>query len=76
MNGIKVTIREERYIDFIIFSDEQNVYRYIYGDDTFHKLIGFGKGNFGKAIRGNERKKLNEIVKYVFENKLPFAIIA
>lgn len=76
MNGIKVTIRGERYIDFIIFSDEQNVYRYVSGEDTFHKLLGYGKGNFGKAIRGSERKKVNEIVKIVFENKLPFAIIA
>lgn len=75
MNAIKVTQRDTRYIDFIIASDEQNIYRYIAGDDQFHKLVGFGKGNFGKAIRGKEREKVNSIVKKVFENNLPFAVI-
>lgn len=75
MNGIKVTYRGKDYIDFIIASDEENLYRYCAGADKFHKLIGFGKNNFGKAIRGKERAKINELVKIVFENNLPFAII-
>ena len=75
MNGIKVTRRDAKYIDFIIASDEQNIYRYYAGDKQFHKLVGFGKNNFGKAIRGKEREKINTLVKTVFENNLPFAII-
>lgn len=76
MNGIKVTTREKNYIDFIISTDKQNLYRYCKGDKTFHKLFGVGRNNFGKAIRGNERKKIENLVKLVFENNLPFGFIA
>ena len=75
MNGIKVIYRGTDYIDFEIANDESNLYRYVRGEATFHKLFGLGKNNFGKAVRGNERKKINDIVKHVFENNLPFAII-
>lgn len=76
MNGIKVTVRDTNYIDFEITNDPANLYRYVHGDKTFHKLFGVGRNNFGKAVRGKEREKINEIVKIVFENNLPFAIIA
>lgn len=75
MLAIKVITRDKNYIDFEISGDRQNLYRYIKGENSFKKLFGVGKNNFGKAIRGNARNKINQLVKIVFENNLPFGMI-
>lgn len=73
---IKVTTRYPDYIDFIIGSDKQNLYRYEKATGKMRKILGVGKGNFGNAIRGIDRKKVESVAKIVFERKLPFAVIA
>lgn len=70
--AIKVEQRWENCIDFIVSADEQNLYRFENG--KMRKLFGFGKDNFGKAIRGNIRKQIEELARTAFENNLPFAV--
>lgn len=76
MNGIKVTCRDTKYkyIDFIVNSDNENIYRYEEATGKIKKLFGIGKNNFGKAIRGKARQKIEEMAKIVYKNNLPFAI--
>ena len=73
---IKVTTRYPDYIDFIIGSDKENLYRYEKATGKMRKILGVGKGNFGNAIRGIDRKKVESVAKRVYENNLPFAVIA
>lgn len=76
MDAIKVTTRDMKYgyIDFIVNSDDENLYRYEKSTGKIKKLFGFGKNNYGKAIRGKARQKIEEMAKMVYDNNLPFAI--
>lgn len=76
MEGIKVTTRDMKYgyIDFIVNSDAENLYRYEEATGKMKKLFGFGKSNYGKAIRGKARQKIEAMAKMIYENNLPFAI--
>lgn len=76
MNGIKVTMRDVKYkyIDFIVNSDTENLYRYEEHTGKMRKLFGIGNRNFGKAIRGKERQKVEAYAKFVYENNLPFVL--
>lgn len=75
---LKVTTVDKKngFIDFIVSSDEQNLYRYEKATGKMRKILGVGKGNFGNAIRGIDRKKIESVAKRVYENNLPFAVIA
>ena len=75
--GLKVEARYPNYaIDFTITNDNQNLYRYEKATGKMRKLIGYGPNNFGNAIRGIDRKKIESVAKEVFERNLSFAIIA
>ena len=76
MNGIKVTMRDMKYkyIDFTVNSDPENLYRYEEHTGKMRKLFGIGNRNFGKAIRGKERQKVEAFAKLAYENNLPFVI--
>lgn len=74
MNGIKVTYTGTDYIDFIIANDDENLYRYEKHTGKMRKLIGFGRGNFGKAIRGKQREIVEKYARYAFENNLPLVL--
>lgn len=76
MEAIKVTTRDMKYgyIDFTVNSDKENLYRYEEATGKIKKLFGVGKNNFGKAIRGKARQKIEEMAKFVYENNLPLAI--
>lgn len=76
MNAIQITYRNMtcKYIDFIVTSDPDNLYRYEEVTGKIRKILGFGRGNFGKAIRGNARQKVEEIAKIAYNNMLPFAM--
>lgn len=76
MNAIVVTDRDERYgyIDFTVSSDAENVYRYEASTGKMRKLFGFGSRNFGKALRGNERKAAEDMARIAYENQLPFVL--
>ena len=74
--GLKVTMRDPNYIDFTITNDNQNLYRYEKATGKMRKILGVGPNNFGNAIRGIDRKKIESVAKEVFERNLPFAIIA
>lgn len=68
--------KKNGYMDFHVSGDDDNLYRYEEATGKMRKVLGFGKDNFGKAIRGIDRKKIEIVAKRVYENNLPFAIIA
>lgn len=72
-NGINVMTRGTDYIDFTIAGDSQSLYRYESFTGKMRKL--FGIGNYGKAVRGKERARIEAVAKIVFDNNLPFAVI-
>lgn len=79
MKAIRVIsdYREYGYIDFEILDangeSNQNLYRYYNGESGFSKVYGFS--GYGKAIRGKARKLIEQYIKTVYENNVPFAII-
>lgn len=81
MKAIRVTDKNEEYgyFDFEILDenghDDGNLYRYYKDDSKFTKVFGI-RNNWSKAIRGNARKAVNEYLKIVVENNLPFVIFA
>lgn len=76
MNAIQITNRDMtyKYIDFIVSSDPDNLYRYEEYTGKMRKLFGFGRDNFGKALRGSARQKVEEMAKTAYENGLPFVL--
>lgn len=76
LNGIKVTTRDAKYgyIDFIVSNDSENVYRYENSTKKMRKLFGIGRNNYGKALRGSMRQKVEEMAKIAYENGLPFVL--
>lgn len=76
MNGIKVEMRnmQYKYIDFTVNSDPANLYRYEEFTGKMRKLFGVGKNNYGKALRGKERQKVEAFAKLAYENNLPFVL--
>ncbi len=78
MNGIKIETRDTKYgyIDFTVNSDTENLYRWELATGKMHKLFGFGPRNYGKAIRGNERKKVEQYAEMAYHANLPFVIFA
>lgn len=81
MKAIRIISRDDnyKYIDFEICDsngeNDGNLYRYYENDRGFKKLYGV-KGNWSKAIRGNERKIIQQHIKAAYENRLPIIIIA
>lgn len=79
MKAIRVLndYREYGYIDFEILDangeSDMNLYRYYKGESGFTKVYGFS--GYGKAIRGKARKIIEQYIKAVYENNIPFAII-
>lgn len=67
MKAIRVIndYREHGYIDFEILDAN--------GESGFSKVYGFS--GYGKAIRGKARKLIEQYIKTVYENNVPFAII-
>lgn len=78
MNGIKIEYRntEYGYIDFIVNSDPANFYRWELATGKMRKLFGIGRNNYGKAIRGNERKKVEQYAEMAYHANLPFVIFS
>ena len=78
MNGIKIETRDTRYgyIDFTVLSDTENLYRWELATGKMRKLFGIGPRNYGKAIRGNERKKVEQYAEMAYHGNLPFVIFA
>ena len=76
MNGIKIFYRDNTcgYIDFTVGSDTENFYRWERATGKMRKLFGIGRSNYGKAIRGNERKKIEQYAAMAYHNNLPFVI--
>lgn len=76
MDGLKVTARDMkyRYIDFIVDSDSENLYRYEKDTDKIKKLFGIGKNNYGKAISGAARKKVEEMARKAYNHNIPIVI--
>lgn len=72
-NGIHIITREADYIDFIVTSDPQSLYRFESRTGKMRKL--FGMGNFGQAVRGKERGRIEKLAKIAFEDKLPVAFV-
>lgn len=75
--AIKVTNSDYdtyKYIDFVVAGDDENIYRYEEATGKMKKLFGCGRNNFGKAIRGNIRKQVENLAKTAYENRIPFAI--
>ena len=69
---IKVMARYDSYIDFEVSADCMSLYRYEATTGKIRKLFGFD--NYGKAVRGKVRKKVETLAKTVFESGLPFAV--
>ena len=78
MNGIKITTRDTNYgyIDFTVNSDPENLYRWELATGKMRKLFGIGRSNYGKAIRGNERKKVEQYAEMAYHGNLPFVIFS
>lgn len=60
----------DEYLEFIVLGDGANLYRYYATDDKMHKIMGVGKGNRGKAIRGKLRTEVEDLARKAFKGNL------
>lgn len=57
-----------------VSTDSGNIYEYNAESGKISKLMGFGPGNYGKALRGKAREDAEKLARMAYENRMPLVI--